>query len=164
MWANAYLEQARSDWDTYRVITENVCATCQELHYLQMTAEKLSKAALLRSRTTSPDDLRRTHRAFVNFLRFAARNPNLQRTLSMHGRQLRSYIQGILPIADRIERLAPALAQNGPNAEYPWEVPSGEVTAPASYTFPVTEELRRPEGRRLLKLTATILEGFEGFF
>jgi len=36
----------------------------------------------------------------------------------MNARQLQAYIQGLVPIADQIERLAPALAQNGPNAEY----------------------------------------------
>jgi hypothetical protein len=164
MWARAYLEQARSDWDTHAVISENTCATCQELHYLQMTTEKLGKAALLRSRSARVDSLSRTHKAFVSFLRLAARNHNLQRELSMPGRQLQAYILGVLPIADQIERLAPTLAHDGPNAEYPWEIPSGEVVVPVSYAFPVAEDLRKPEGRKLLRLISVFLERFDTLY
>lgn len=164
MWANAYLEQARSDWETYEVIMQNTCATCQELHYLQMTTEKLGKAALLRSRTANLDGLGKTHKAFVSFLRLAARNHNLQRELSMRGPQLQQYVQGVLSIADQIEHLAPALVQNGPNAEYPWETPSGEIMAPVSFDFPVTKQLRGPKGRKLLRLVSVILDGFDALF
>jgi len=164
VWANAYLEQARSDWATYQVIVKNTCAACHELHYLQMTTEKLGKAALLRSGTVSVDRLGRTHKAFVSFLQLAARNHNLQRGFSMRGQQLRLHIQGVLPIAHQIERLAPTLSQDGPNAEYPWKTPSGEVLAPACYVFPVAEELRGPEGRKLLKLIQIILNRFDVYF
>jgi len=163
MWANAYLEQARSDWNTHKLITKSTCADCHELHYLQMTTEKLGKAVLLRS-GANLDNVSTTHRTFVSFLRVAARSPSLRQAFQFNARQLQAYVKEVLPIADRIERLAPALAQNGPNAEYPWETPFGEVKTPASYIFPVMEELREPRGRKLLKLINTTLDRFDTFF
>jgi hypothetical protein len=163
MWANAYLEQARSDWDTRRLIVENACAACHELHYLQMTTEKLGKAVLLRS-GAKLDDLSTTHKAFVRFLRVAARNSGLRQEFQFNARQLQAYVTGILPVANQVERLVPALAHDGPNAEYPWETPSGEVKVPASYAFPVAEELRGPQGRKLLGLISVILDRFDVFF
>lgn len=157
MWAKAYLEQARSDWETYAIVASNGCALCHELHYLQMTTEKLGKAALLTSRTSGLDAVSKTHKAFVSFLRVAARNPNLQKELSMNGRQLREYIVALLPLADQIERLAPTLCQGGPNAEYPWSTPAGQVLAPASYAFSVSGDLSNSMGRKLLKLIDLIL-------
>ena len=94
----------------------------------------------------------------------ASRNPNLRRSLGVNGRQLQKYIDGVLPVADHIERLAPALADNGPNAEYPWEMPSRQVVAPASYIFPVAGELRGPKGRKLLALLSVILDRFDVLF
>jgi hypothetical protein len=164
MWANAYLEQARSDWVTRELIAQIPCATCHELHYLQMTTEKLGKAVLLRGKTTDMRGLGKTHHAFVRFLRLAARNHNLQRKLCMHGVQLQQYILGVLPIADQIEHLAPTLARDGPNPEYPWEIPSGGVIAPASYAFPVTGQLQEAQGRKLLRLISIILECFDTLF
>ena len=163
MWASAYLEQARSDWDTCELITENACAACHELHYLQMTTEKLGKAVLLRG-GANLDSVNRTHKAFVSFLRVAARNPSLRQALQFNVRQLQAYVKEILPVADQIERLAPTLARDGPNAEYPWETPSGEVKVPASYAFPVKKDLRGPHGRKLLRLIDFVLDRFEALF
>jgi hypothetical protein len=163
MWANAYLEQARSDWKMRSLMEENSAADCHCLHYLQMATEKLAKAALLRG-TTKPEDLRRSHKAFVRFLRSSAKNPSLRRTFGLSARQLQESINGILPIAAEVERLVPGLDQLGPNAEYPWETPSGEVKVPASYAFPVAAELRGPQGRKLLSLISVILDRFDAFF
>ena len=110
------------------------------------------------------DNVRGTHRAFVRFLQLASRSRTLQAEFGMNARQLRAYIQGLLPIADQIERLAPALAQNGPNAEYPWEVPTGQVLTPASYSFPVTQNLREQNGRKLLLFIKILLDKFDHLF
>lgn len=163
MWAEAYLEQARSDWDTREVVSQNGCALCHELHYLQMATEKLGKAVLLRSGNPL-DSVKGTHKAFIRFLRVAARNPSLQQRLGWSARQLRECIRRIEPIADRIEKLAPALAAGGPNAEYPWETPQREVVAPVSHTFPILSELSGPKGRQLLKLITILVCEFDRFF
>ena len=163
MWADAYLEQARSDWDMRRLAEEEGCSVCHGLHYLQMTTEKLGKAVLLRS-GTKLDDVRKTHKTFYRFLQVAARNPGLQQALQFNGRQLQATVIGVRPLVYQIERLAPALAINGPNAEYPWETPSGDVIAPASYRFPVVETLKGPQGRKLLRLISIVLDRFDTLF
>jgi hypothetical protein len=163
MWANAYLEQARSDWDTREVVSENGCAACHELHYLQMATEKLGKAALLKSGNPL-DSVVGSHKAFVRFLRVAAKNPSLRQRFRYSARQLQEHMKAIEPIADQIERLAPALSREGPNAEYPWETPRKEVVAPVSHAFPIVDELRDPKGRQLLKFISIMIREFDVFF
>jgi hypothetical protein len=128
-----------------------------------MTAEKLGKAVLLRT-GADPDDVKTTHKAFVRFLRRAARNSNLQGALQLNSLQMRNYVEGLLPIAEQIERLVPALAQDGPNVEYPWETPSGQVVSPASYGFPVVRELSGPNGHKLLRLLQVVMGRFDAIF
>lgn len=163
MWSSAYLEQARSDWEMRSLMEENSVADCHCLHYLQMATEKLAKAALLRG-GAKPEDLKKSHKAFIRFLRSSAKSPSLRQTFGFSARQLQESINGALPIAAEVERLVPGRDQLGSNAEYPWETPSGEVVVPASYEFPIVEELRRPQGRKLLKLIAIILDRFDAFF
>jgi len=164
MWARAYVEQARSDWDTGKVVTATKgCAACHWLHYLQMTTEKLGKAALLRS-GGDLEAIKTSHKAFVRFLRVAARSPSLRQMLGYNVQQLKAYVDEVLPIAEGIERLAPALAQQGPNAEYPWETPAGAIVAPASHNFSVLEDLRKPQGRKLLRLILRVLDNFDAIF
>ncbi|MGB0386941.1 MAG: hypothetical protein ACPGWR_19170 [Ardenticatenaceae bacterium] len=164
MWDNAYLEQAKSDWETYQVLSKHSRSACHELHYLQMTTEKLGKAALLR-KGIPLEHVRGTHKAFVRALQMASKNRGLQQVFGINARQLQAYIRGILPLARQIERLAPALAIDGPNVEYPWEDPiTGNVYAPTSYHFLVTEHLNRPNGRKLLRLIHILLDQFDRFF
>jgi len=136
---------------------------CHALHYLQMTTEKLSKAVVLAG-GADLNIVRRTHRAFTRFLQIAARNHGLQRELGITGSQLWAHINQLLPIAYEIECLAPALADGGPNAEYPWEAPPSTINVPASYNFPVNSTLRLPGGRNLLRLTKVMLDRFYVFF
>jgi hypothetical protein len=83
----------------------------------------------------------------------------------INARQLQAHIRGILPLAHQIERLAPALARDGPNPEYPWEEPTtGHVYSPASYRFPVALNLNQPNGRKLLRLLDILLDQFDRFF
>jgi hypothetical protein len=66
--------------------------------------------------------------------------------------------------SDAIEHLAPALAQDGPNTEYPWEGPSGSIRAPASFSFPASAQLKQPNGRKLLRLLQALLDQFDILF
>jgi len=163
MWHDGYLKQARSDWDVYNMVSMNSVPDCHALHYLQMTTEKLGKALLLAG-GTDIRAVRRTHRAFTRFLQIAAKNHRLQKELGMTGRQLQAHVQQFLPVAYEIEHLAPALADSGPNVEYPWEDPVGTVNVPARYIFPVAAMLREPKGRNLLKLVKTTLTRFYACF
>ena len=163
MWADAFIEQARSDWDVYNMVASNSCPACHGLHYLQMTTEKLGKAIGIKS-GGKLENLEKSHK-FTGFLRVAARNSGLRSLLGLQNdRQLQEYITEILPIAHEIERLAPSLAQGGPNAEYPWKTPVGDVATPAKYTFPVAKQLMEPRGRKLLKLIPIVLKHFDTCF
>lgn len=161
MWCQGYLEQARSDWDVYNILARASLHDCHILHYIQMTTEKLGKAFLLAG-GIDINVVNRSHVAFTRFIRIAARNHNLQKELGMSGQQLRAHFNNLLPIASKIERLAPALARGGPNTEYPWEAPPGNINVPALYEFPVN--LRLSSIRHLLKLIKTILDKFYVFF
>ena len=163
MWSKAYLKQARSDWKTYEIVTRNACEACHGLHYLQMTTEKLGKAALLES-GNKIEDVKTTHIAFVRFLQVIARNPNIQKSLQMNARQLKEHIDEILPLAHKIQSLCPAHSNNGPNAEYPWQLATGEVKWPAQHVFQEETELSGSKGRKLLILIKQILENFDSLF
>lgn len=71
--------------------------------------------------------------------------------------QRRRYLRdSIPPLADRIERLVPALAGDGPNLEYPWAVPNANpatVRPPSRHDFPITES----EIERIMKFLRTLL-------
>ena len=74
---------------------------------------------------------------------------------------LRSHIQQILPLAYEIEKLAPALAGDGPNPEYPWEAPKGIFNVPVTHEFTVVKVLRQPQGHNFIKLIRLALKNFD---
>jgi hypothetical protein len=164
VWAEAYLEQARSDWLMWQSIRKQDLPPCHALHYLQMTCEKLGKAFLIRGGTITPEQARNSHVAFKRFLQVASRNPTLQRLLEMTSFQLRAHIKVLLPIAEAIERITPALSQGGPNTEYPWQSPDRRVLVPVRYAFPVFRDLIEPSGLNLLKLINLVQEQFYRLF
>jgi len=84
----------------------------------------------------------------------------IQEQLRMSSQPLRSSVKNLLPLAEEIEKLAPALAQDGPNAEYPWVDPSGTIRVPASFQFSTAYKLVDPAGRKLLQLTRLLLDRF----
>jgi hypothetical protein len=64
---------------------------------------------------------------------------------------LQNWIRAILPLAYRLERLAPALAKDGPNPEYPWP-PNAPERAPANFEFDVwTDMTNTGRGRQLMQ-------------
>jgi hypothetical protein len=82
----------------------------------------------------------------------------------MSSSQLRAHIKTLLPIAEAVERLAPALAHGGPNTEYPWESPNRQIHTPVRYDFPVLLELREPSGLNLLKIVNRVQQNFYRLF
>jgi hypothetical protein len=71
----------------------------------------------------------------------------------------------LLPLAHEIELLAPALAQSGPNPEYPWKDASGNVLAPIDYPFLLIKQLQKTrQGIQLLKHVEIFLIRFEELF
>ena len=162
MWGHAYLQQARSDWKSYKEIQKLPLDECHRLYYLRITTEKLGKAALLISGTYNLANIHK-HRLFVKYLQLSTRNPKLCKTLGVSPDQLKPYIDSILSLAYSIQNLAPGEGNDGPNAEYPWEI-SGTVYTPASYKFPEARILGTIQGRKFLMLVQSIIENFESIY
>lgn len=158
MWSDAFIAQARSDWEIYQELKDDH-QQCHELHYLQMTTEKLSKAALATSFIPS-----KSHQVFIKFLRSTQFNPTIRDKLADNPNQYRSIINEILPIAEKVEQLAPAYDGVASNSEYPWEKTDGSIVSPSVYAFPVWNELKSPSGKKLLRLIQQLIYKFDEFY
>ena len=134
-WRTALLKQARSDYELLNFLRLGDAPLCHQLHYLQMATEKLAKGFTTPRGGPPPP---RVHRAFVRFVQSVRGDPQLQRACNCGPGQVDAYIASLLPLARLIEDLAPAVANNGPNPEYPWPTPDG-VTAPVGYPFPALQ-------------------------
>ena len=130
-WQTAFFRQARSDYDTFQLLEQSRASFCQRLHYLQMTTEKLAKGFATAPGGPQPP---KQHHGYSQFIQQIKRRPELQRLCPGGPGQVSGYVDGLLPYADLIEKLAPANAGNGPNPEYPWQTPQG-VVAPVDYEF-----------------------------
>ena len=113
-----FLIQAKTDILVFeRFRKDSSLPDCHALHYLQMATELLGKAHAWKNGPRA-----NTHRAFVGFLRSLATNRGAQKKLGYAGQNenWQHLIRKSVPLAENIEDLAPALAQDGPNPEYPW--------------------------------------------
>ncbi len=162
-WQIAFLKQARADWEAYQRTHEQTWPACHRLHFLQMATEKLGKALLVGGETAL-QEITHSHSAFVKFMRVVGNNHRLPLNVGMTSPQLRAQINRLLPIAHEIERLAPALAKDGPNPEYPWPTPSDQIHVPVEYSFPLAKALQTPHGIKVLKYIENCIVEFEKLF
>jgi hypothetical protein len=156
-----FLIQSRSDFAVFELLRKQpAVASCHLLHYLQMTTEMLGKA---HAWTTGPSF--KSHRAIVGFLRSLSTNRAAQEQFGFAGKNeaWSSRIRASISLAESIEDLAPAIAQDGPNPEYPW--PSANpVAAPAEHLFDVWLNLRdTAAGRQFLHFLGELLEKAEAY-
>lgn len=159
-----FLLQARSDVAVFELLRD-LCRqgdvpSCHALHYLQMATELLGKAYAWKH---GPP--RQTHRAFVRFLRGLVTNREAQTKLGFEGRNERwkQAIRKTVPLAEHVEDLAPALAGNGPNPEYPWP-PAAPTSAPANHEFDLWDDLdSTTAGRQFLFLVERLFAVAEVF-
>jgi len=154
--------QARSDHAVLVLLRRQGAAPCHQLHYLQMVAEKIGKAYFWRSGAAPP----KNHAGFAQFMRFLghARRSEQRRIADLFGfggfAGFRNWIRMVLPLAYALERLAPALAQDGPNPEYPWP-PNAPKYAPAEYEFDVWSQIRDTgPGRQLVQVIRVAVSKF----
>ncbi len=161
----AWWEQARSDLGILILLRRNAAAPCHQLHYLQMVAEKLAKAYFWRTGTPPP----RNHAGLVTFMRSLGgvpmeRRPYLATSLGFQEfGQLQAWIRLVLPMAYDLERLAPALAQDGPNPEYPWPHHS-PTDHPAGHRFELWGRLTETGlGRQFLKVVEIAVHKFPAY-
>jgi hypothetical protein len=155
-----FLVQARTDFMVFELFRkDSKLPPCHALHYLQMATEMLGKA-----RAWKHGPPRSTHRAFVGFLRSLSTNRQAQNQLGF-GKQNESWthlIRKSVPLAERIENLAPALCDNGPNPEYPWPSAAPQA-APVEHPFETWQELQTAAGRQFLSLVRHLFATAEAF-
>lgn len=152
-----FLTQARSDFRALVLLTR--ADQCHQIHYLQMVTEKLAKAYFWRV----GHPLKKRHDYFVKFLRSAGARGDVGKAIGIKlSAHWEAYVDGVLPVAQTVEQMAPAEADEGPNAEYPW--PHDAPThAPATFAFPLWDEIRTPRGQKFLDLLGRLLERFEQY-
>lgn len=159
-WANGYLQQARADLRAAEALAG--AEPSVTLMLLQMTLEKLAKAALLRASWASLATVVSSHQGAVRLFRALTNRRDLCRRLGFSQQAIKGRI---LPFVDQLERLQPSLAGRGPNLEYPWETPHGEVHWPAQHLD--AAHSIRPETndwRMLVALLRNLRDRFDQLF
>lgn len=157
-------QQAQSDYEVFALVRGIGQPQCHSLHYLQMATEKLAKAYFWREGRPRP----KSHVGFVQFLRFlgAVRQEERERLAGLFSfnrfLDFQKRIKTLLPIAYDLERLAPSLANEGPNPEYPWPHTQPEV-APAKYNFPIWTALTSGSGRDLMRVVHIAIARFADY-
>lgn len=162
-WRSAFFAQARSDFYLLKQLDELGASSCHCFHYLQMTAEKLSKgfASPANGRGADPPPPK-THSAFVHFIRLAKRMSEIRRACNFgnqNNQQYKAYLDRLITTAEKVEKLAPALRPPERNTEYPWQENIIDrqninrrriiIQVPAEYSF--EEIIDKPEMMRLMQ-------------
>jgi hypothetical protein len=140
-----FFVQARSNYDVFELLrVDDRIPRCHALHYLQMATELLAKAFAWKEGRPSF-----SHRAFAGFLKGLRTNRPLQRKLG-YGGQNQHWAQVIrksYALAEGVEALAPTIAKDGPNPEYPWPR-DAPCDCPAEFDFPIWRDLQQTAGGR----------------
>jgi hypothetical protein len=156
-----FLVQARAAFVVFDLLSGRPnLPPCHALHYLQMATELLGKAHAWKH-----GPLANTHRAFVSFLRSLSSNRKAQKQLGFRGQNehWEHTIRKSVPLAAAIEDLAPALALDGPNPEYPWPRAAPQV-APAEHDFEIWRNLQEtPANRAFLTLTRRLFAAADAY-
>jgi hypothetical protein len=143
--ARLWWTQAQSDFEIFEHLLRTGFPQCHCLHYLQMSSEKIAKAYFWEKAAT-PQKL--THSAFVRFRKMLGSNSkqSVRDSIALilgfeTDQKLQQFFRSSFHIARQIEMLAPSLAGDGANAEYPW--PNASPTnCPAGYRFFLYDELK----------------------
>lgn len=140
-WRDAFLRQARSENDLRLRLNDPSVEYSHRLHYLQMVTEKLAKG--FQADPSEADPPPTSHHALVRLMQTLKGRPTVRRQLRFDDAIIfKQYIDSLLDLADRVERLAPSAAGTSqPNPEYPWRDPvTGAVSAPVDFDFPFFDQ------------------------
>ena len=124
-WARGYLDQARAD----------LAAAAQPMDpsvrvmLLQMSLEKIAKAALLKNGQWLPEHAQRTHRGASHMMMQLLRRRVIAKI--SFAREVVEHV--IKPMVDALENLQPANRDAGPCLEYPWLTPLDAVETPCTH-------------------------------
>ncbi len=156
-----FLVQARTDFAVFELLRgQPKLPGCHALHYLQMATELLGKAHAWKEGPRT-----NTHRSLVTFLRSLSANQNAQKQLG-YDQQKENWqhlIRKSLPLARQIEDLAPALALDGPNPEYPWPRRAPQIS-PVEHTFDIWQDLQeKPAGRFFIDIISRLFHAADVF-
>ncbi|TDU66182.1 hypothetical protein EI77_03921 [Prosthecobacter fusiformis] len=135
-WKEAFRQQAISDYEVFiHLKAQPQIPMCHRLHYLQMATEKLAKFFMLTGNESLDE---KSHLVLVSFLRMLPSRPEIRDRLkfSNNPKQFKSYIDKIIPWAERIQNLVPVGGIERLNPEYPWLNGRSEVECPAIYSYP----------------------------
>lgn len=131
---------------------------------LQMTLEKLGKAALLRSGGMPVESAKKSHRAALAMVRQLAANKRACRRLGWRTDVVQ---HRVAPVVQELEHAQPALApKDTPCLEYPWENPEGAVQRPAEH-LPLLRWFKAKEGdagMMLFRFTNDLCTKFDDVF
>jgi len=156
-------EQAKSDHTAFVCLRRAGVHECHMLHYLQMATEKTGKAYLWRSAKPPP----KSHGGFMGFLRALLSRKDLKRIAKVFDfsrpRDMVAWVTKVAPLAHDLEKLAPDLANDRPNPEYPWPH-ANPKHCPALHSFQVWTRLEHhPQGRNLLKFIDRVISRFDQY-
>lgn len=142
---------------------------CHPLHYLQMATEKLSKAFLLATRGS----FERSHVAFSSIVEALQRRDTAGRMGWDEFKSYKLFLRRLKPLFREIEELHPDIGprqagggpKDGPNVEYPWQVPnthSDNWQAPATHNFALVHKLQRAgDYAKLIGFIENFLDRFD---
>lgn len=156
--------QTRSDKAVLELLRREGADACHQLHYLQMVTEKLAKAYFWQKEVPPA----KSHARFRSFSKALGGAPQSQRTRLIRTFGFRKFkdfqnlINLVSPLAEALEGLAPALAQDGPNPEYPWPG-DAPAHAPSDFAFPIWTELNKSRGRELINFIRLAVDRFSQF-
>lgn len=156
-----WLEQCRDDFRIYELLRQYGQNPRQILHYLQMATEKLAKAYLWRTGKAPT----KSHSGFGKFFRALLDNKSAYTELGFT--RVEAYQswcrQTASPLAYEIESLAPSLANNGANPEYPWPHQASSQ-ATVSFSFPLWNKLHHGAAARVsLSRISRAIDSFERY-
>jgi hypothetical protein len=153
-----YLVQARSDWRLFKLLKDE--PVCHRLHYFQMCTEKLGKAYCWRRQ--GAENL--GHAVFVKFVRAMSTDRKVSKALGFDSLPaFGQWIKHVSDLAYQLERLAPALAYEGPNPEYPWPRTKPQH-APIEYEFQVWKDFQTRNGNDLSRMIELVFNHFEAWY
>ncbi len=158
-------KQARSDFSIFVLLRRAGAHECHLLHYLQMATEKLSKAYLWRSGHAPP----KKYTGFVRFLKalLDRRSADLEWVSKALGfgrpEDLDKWVSSIQTLAYSLQNIAPAIAWDRPNPEYPWPHAS-PTDCPADHPFELWNRLSdSDQGRKMIEFIERAITRFDAY-
>jgi hypothetical protein len=152
-WAKAYLAQGRVDFRAACLVGTEAPSTFAML--LQMTFEKLGKAALLRSGSIALKTAPTSHKAASRMVCAMRKQKDLMAPM---GGPHHWYLA--FETVEALERAHPQMAGTTPGTpqlEYPWETATGVVQWPER-DLPIVESLANPKSRRVVALLSFTMQ------